>query len=279
MSVEGFNPVAEFTKGYTPLKSREIRSYLESLAGQERQVLVPFFGKEMIVPTPPKELLTVMIRAREIGWTQAEPHFLPEFTLSQDFEIPGWKVKPNQWFWTGLKNRHIPKDAATLRGTWVISDGTPKPEISTFQIPPYEDVVLPGLLSQLREDGKISWKEGLPKDSRFNIGNEELRSQVYPAIAILLGLQPEQVRSLREIEYNFLGNLVHPEWSTTTAEWLDDIMLLRPCFGGSYRNISGMSEPAQRSPSDGLKNFKDVEATYNSTLVGFRPIIVFPIAA
>lgn len=100
----------------------------EQYVAEEQKALSKFFDRKVTVPTPPQELSMAMLKAGEIGWTQAEAHFLPKINLKQNSVFPGWTTKPGEWFWKRLKKGELTKDATTLEGIWVVVDGSQKPD-------------------------------------------------------------------------------------------------------------------------------------------------------
>lgn len=239
----------------------------EQFGAQEQEKLSRFFDRKITVPTPPQELSVAMLKAKEIGWTQAEPHFLPKMELKQNSDISEWTIRPEDWYWQKIREGKVAKDAATLEGIWVIVDGSQKPQYKDGK-QMYENDPFAKVLAQLREAKKIQvpdWCKNIPKDSRFGISNDELQTHVNPAIADFLGVQPEQVRLPKAIEFNILGNLAHPEWGkTNTWEWFQDK------FGGGYRLVGG------GSGDGGLTGVRSGVSGGHGGYVGFRPLVAFP---
>ena len=64
--------MAEPFKGSQPQDENPLLDSGEKLRGQEKSILLKFFGKEIIVPLPPQELLNTMLKAKEIGWNVSE---------------------------------------------------------------------------------------------------------------------------------------------------------------------------------------------------------------
>jgi len=263
-----------FIHGDARLKKPKIESLVERFTGQKQEILSTFFGREIPVPTPPKELFDTMLRAREINWTQAEAHFLPPLRLEQDSEIPGWKVRPEQWFWDQIIEGKITSDSATLDGHWVIVDGSQKP-YDEDGMPMYEKDPFASVLEKLRLEGKIEahhgWGDETLDNSRFNISRGELREQVFPAIAELLGVKRNQARLPKAIEFNFLGNIAHPEWNdTSTTEWFDDHFMNGDLLvGGEHFFLF----------DEGVITVSEVPSDFRLQNLGFRPMIVFPTTA
>lgn len=252
--------------GDVPLDSQFIPE--QQLVSSEQEAWFRFLGHKVEISNPPPELSATLLKAHEIGWTQAEPHFLPKIELEQNSDFPGWTVKPEEWYWQKIREGKVARDAATLDGVWVIIDGSQKPQYADGK-QMYENDPFAPLLKQLREEGKIQvpyWCKDIPKDSRFGISHDEIRKHVNPAIATLLGVQPEQVGALKEIEFNVLGNLAHPEWGnkTTTSEWFQDK------FEDGSRLFGG------RSDDGGLGDVAYEASGGHYGDLGFRPLVVFP---
>ncbi len=219
-----------------------------------------FSGVEQEIPYPPQELVDALKRVKEQGVNSFEPHYLPPIILKEEDDYPGWKVKPLDWYWGLITVGNIDKDAAKLPGAWVIVDGMQKPNYANGN-QMYEDDFLVTVLNKLRDEGKIHNTIGGRAGSRFDISFDEISQHVNPVIAKLLGVDANQVRLPKEIEFNVLGNMFHPEWgNTSTYEWLEDK------FGGGSRLFGGGSEItslSRRLSRDSLDR------------IGFRPLIVF----
>lgn len=217
---------------------------------------------------PSQELLKTLSRAREIGWTEVEAHFLPNIKLEKNSKFPGWNMKPSDWFWERIQEEELTKDTTQLDGIWVIIDGTQKPEYRQGT-KMYENDPFSNLIKGLRESGKIKttapWLKDISWNSRFAISYDEIQDSVNPAIASFLGIESEQVRLPRAIENNFLSNLYHPEFGTTYSwEWCQD------------KFADGLPLLWGRSNNGGLGTFDGTATIRHGKHIGFRPMIVFP---
>ncbi len=240
----------------------------EQYAAGEQVILSKFFGKEIIVSPPPQELTDAMLKAREIGWTQAEAHFLPNIKFEKNSNFPGWIIKPSDWFWERIKEKELEEETTSLNGVWVIVDGSQKPEYQTGS-KMYENDPFLNLLKGLRESGKIKtevpWLKDISWNSRFAISYDEIQDSVNPTIANLLGVESKQVRLPRAIESNFLSNLYHPEFGETYSwEWCQD------------KFADGLPLLWGRSNNGGLGTFDGTATIRHGKHIGFRPKIVFP---
>lgn len=237
----------------------------ELLSVQEFTKISEFFGRPELVPYPSQELINTLIKAKSIGWTQAEPHFLPKVVMAKDSEFPGWTIRPEEWFWKNIKQKIISSDAAQLDGVWVIVDGTQKPGYNdgkqTYEYDPFTS-----LLTQLREEIKVKHlAHQMPRGSRFGLSYEDIEKYVNPKIAELLGVWHEHVRTPKAIEFNVLGNMHHPEWGLTeTYEWFQDPIVFR------QRLVGGLGSRG------GLANVISEVAGGQFEYIGFRPMVVFP---
>src|SRR3990167_9715917 len=97
----------------------------QTLVRAQAETLDRFFGKEAI-PQPPGELLEFVERTTELGFT-FEPYFEPAVTFSEQASYPGWRVKPESWFWRMIKEGKISQESARLSGTWMAMEALQKP--------------------------------------------------------------------------------------------------------------------------------------------------------
>ncbi len=231
-----------------------------------------FFGERINVLDPPQLVHETLLKAREIGWTRAEAYFLPDIELQPEANYPDWKVKPGDGFWKDIRNGHLPLDSAHLGNQWIIIDGTPKPD--------YENDPFATLLTQLRKEGVIEvdyFDRNIPDGSRVAIARDRVLYKVFPAIAKMLDLHPEQIRRPRPIEYNFIGNFAHPEWGETTLqEWLEGDF-----FGGGYNHYYYYDHEKRERVKKNVNGLAHISSDDGGTFlgaqfIGFRPVIVFP---
>lgn len=219
---------------------------------------------QLILPETslPQEVSDVLQRAKEAGIGVFEVYHLSGVTLSKDSRVGGWDKKPEDWFWKQIRNGKVSQDAATLPDAWVLVDKTPKPDYKDGK-QMYENDPLKALLKQLRKDKKIQTIKGIPDTSRFGISHYELFQVILPEIAKVLEVDKNQVRLPKEIEFNVIGNLKHPEWGeTNTWEWFEDK------FGDDHRLIGGDSDRG------GLADVGHRWFGNRSDFVAFRPLVV-----
>lgn len=209
---------------------------LREIIDRETRKLQEFFGLEVFndeireVPPLPPEVTPERVREwRELGF---ELHYLPEITMAEDRDFPGWRHKPGKRYTPGqqyglefydeIKNGNLAPDSATLPGSWILADSREKPDYQNGkQLYPNDDQI-GAILKDLREQGIIQAFD--PPTSRFNLSWDELHStELTSRLASLLGVPPDKLRLPRAIEWNYLGNAFHPQWGTTnTWEWLED---------------------------------------------------------
>lgn len=244
--------------------SVESISTLDQLVPQQKEAWKQFLGREIVVPQPPQELLDVWTHAIEQGITVFEAHFLPKTELKQNSKYPGWLVKPKEWFWQKIKEGKVAKDAAKLKGSWVLIDASPKPNYNDGQ-QLYENDPFAQTIVTLRGKDAIQTPANTPSTSRFKISWDEIHGQVLPEIARLLEVEGKKVRLPKEIEFNIIGNIHHPEWGqTNTWEWFED------SFEADGRLCGGDSSHG------GLADVGDDWSGDRSDGIGFRPLVVFP---
>jgi hypothetical protein len=117
----------------------------------------------------------------------------------------------------------------------------------------------------MREEGAIDYNPSLGIGSRFYTSWTEWMDILRPEVARILGVRLSQVRLPRVVEFNYFGNLLHPEWgSTDTWEWLQEA-----CNGGKYRMRAG------HSFAGGLAVIYWRTPTGHGTDRAFRPVVDF----
>lgn len=157
----------------------------------------------------------------KLGITGFEPHFLPRVSLTEESEIPGWKVRPASGFWQGIKNGQISQDAAELQEGWYLVDGRQKPNYDKGQQRYDNDYVEP-IVRNLRTTGKIQKYSSVSDSSRFGTSPDEIEQIILPELVRITGAKGD-LTAKRYIEFNIWCNMFHPEWGqTNTAEWFAD---------------------------------------------------------
>ena len=235
----------------------------EQLIKTESETLKRFFGKDIAVPEPPQELFQTLEQMSKLGIAGFEPHFLPQVSLTEKDKIPGWKVRPESWFWKQIKDGKIPADAATLQEGWYLVDGRGKPNYDNGQ-QRYENDYLEPIMADLRKTGKIQRYSSVPDISRFGASPDEMEQVILSEVARITGAKGETTNK-RYIEFNIWGNIFHPEWGqTNTLEWFADR------FGDDYRLYGGVSD------FGGLALVHGFWSVHRHDSIAFGPVVRFP---
>lgn len=255
----------------TPVEAKtaiqELLPFSKQLIRIEREALSAFFGKDIAVPKPPQELFVTLEEMLELGITGFEPHFLPRVSFTEKSKIPGWKVRPNPWFWQKIQDGSVSADAATLQKGWYLVDGRQKPNYDNGQ-QRYKDDYAEPIMQELRETGKIQKCSFVPDISRFGASPDEIEQVILPEIIRITGTKGE-ISNKRYIEFNIWGNMFHSEWGQTdTSEWFADRL-----WGGDRRLRGG------RSDLGGLARVSGLWSGVRDDDIAFSPVVKFPSSA
>lgn len=235
----------------------------EQLITSEAIALKSFFGKEIKVVEPPKALFQTLEQLNRLGIRRFEPHYLPQLTLKEEDNFPGWKVEPEKWFWERVKDGSIEKEAATLQEGWYLVDGRVKPNYNNGK-QMYEDDYLGPMIEELRRVGKIQDYPYVPEHSRFGVSPKEIEGVILPEFAKTIKIEGV-VRSKRYIEFNVWGNMFYPQWGeTNTWEWFADK------YEDAHRLFGGHSDHG------GLACVFCCWSGNRDDLTGFSPVVAFP---
>lgn len=220
-----------------------------------------FFSQKM-PEIPGKIYDEFAIRIRNLekqGFLGFDVVILPDMELTPVAEIPNWKTRPESQFWKKLMAKTIPEDAASLRRGIYLVDGRDKPNYENGN-QMYKDDYLAPLMQKLRGDGKVE-NYPVPLGSRFCVSPVEIEKVIIPEIAQLIGTKG--LRYKRFIEFNIIGNMMHPEWGkTNTWEWCTDEYL------ASHHLICGNSD------NGGLGEVKiDFSIDAQPDDIGFNPLV------
>jgi hypothetical protein len=206
-------------------------NWLQKIVDDERRDHKNFFGARFRLGDF-TTTLKMYGREKIEAWKKLglEPHFLPHIALSQDSELPGWKIKPESWFWQKISEAKIfrmikgqltqDQTVGDLEGITVLVDIRLKPKYGDM----YENDWLSSIIIKLRETGKI--QDFDLQSSRFNISSEETEL-IKTEAAQFLGLKPDQLRLEREIEANVIPQM-YPhmprknDGKTNTWEWHEE---------------------------------------------------------
>ena len=243
-------------------KSKEARKEFAELINREQKKLREFFGYGIDVPPLPEDITPEQYEKwKELGF---ELHYLPEEDLTKERDLPGWKKKPEDWFYDKIQEGKISEDATKLPGAWILADSREKPQYNDGDQTYEDDEKIGKVLKKLRANGAI--KDFKKEDSRFNISWDELnKTEMKEALAEILNTDPQNLRLPRAIEWNYLGNAFYERWGkTSTWEWFED-----EYDKGWFRLHSGLA---------GLGSLSGVGChgpVFRVDALGFRPLVVF----
>ena len=250
----------------------EKEPWKDEIYDRERQLIMEFFGRELPVAPIPTEITNERLenwRGQGMGL-----HYLPNINLDRNQTFPGWKVKLYEWFYERMEigdvldfddNGQLTQvsEPANLGGLWVLIDERAKPADNSGVL--YENDFLEETMRTLQEANVIEHNHNLALGTRFYASWVEWYEKIRPEAAKLLGVDINQVRLPRVVEFNYFGNLLHPDWGTTdTWEWLQEA-----CAGGKYRMRGG------HSFAGGLAIVYWRSPPGHGTDRGFRPVVDF----
>lgn len=244
----------------------------DQLMESARAELKVFFGREVAVFDPPSLLSETQRLAENEGFNFA-PIFFPAIEFKPDSDYPGWKDKPEEWYWRQIGKRGgISEDAAKLGGFWGLLDISVRPNYNNGR-QLFDNDALGNILKKGRRNGKIvvpDYLQHVPDTSRFGVSPNEQDAYVFPELAKVLNLSDKikkgivQTRRLTEMEFNFAGNLRYTHFGeANTWEWLHDN------FGDGDRLDGG------HSGYGGLALVYDDWSGFRDDDLGFRPLVVF----
>lgn len=253
-------------------------NWLSNILNRERQCHHDFFGREFDL-TEFEKILRKHGRKKVKMWQNLgmEPHFLPKVSMMPGDDYPGWKVKPEEWFYKKLVEGKIflnntgqlaKVTASELEGITVLADTRLKPQYENGKQMYSNDNLLGLIIEQLRRDGKIARYEYGPQSSRFGISADEWENHIKPIFALKFGLEITQVRFEKTIEANVIPQLYpylprKDDGSTNTWVWYEEY------FGGRGFRLSG-----GRSVDGGLADVRCRPADFHWLSKSVRPLAV-----
>ncbi len=224
--------LGKMLKGKNPFEETKqvVKNWLQPIVDLERRCHQDFFGEVFSLAEFTRTLKQYGAKRVE-AWKKLglEPHFLPAVSMMPGDDYPGWKIKPEEWFYKQLVQGNIFQiirgefqklTTVNLGGITVLVDTRLKPKYGDE----YEDDWLGQIIAKLREAGEI--QDFNPCFSRFNVSAEETELDKAEA-AKILGLKPEQLRLERKIEANVIPQayLYMPrkdDGKTDTWEWREE---------------------------------------------------------
>lgn len=167
---------------------------IDKIVGQERQCHLAFFGKEFDL-TEFADTLKKYGEEKIKFWQNLglEPHFLPKVSMMPNDNYPGWKIKPESWFYQKIAegkifrriNGELKKvEIVALEGISVLIDARLKPNYVNGEQMWENDNLCGPIIEKLRKAAKIA--DYNPQSSRFNVSADEWEDQIKPAISELL---------------------------------------------------------------------------------------------
>lgn len=222
----------------TGSQGRENFDWIGRIIKTEGEYLEAFFGKTFDLALLQKAL-QYYGKERIDNWKRLdlEVHFLPRISLYQEANFPGWKVKPEDWFWEKLKGgklylRSRDGDFAVVKE---VNLGCIVALIDIRQKPPYrggqqmflnDKNLLGAVISKLRKQGKIAAHKG-PSSSRFSVSADEWENHIRPNYAEKMGFDSSKVRLEKAIEVNTIPQIYKDlpranEGKTDTWIWCEE---------------------------------------------------------
>ncbi|TSD03441.1 MAG: hypothetical protein Athens071416_122 [Parcubacteria group bacterium Athens0714_16] len=192
-------------------------SWLNAILESEKKAHLAFFGKEFDL-TQFAENLQKYGKKKIQYWKSLmlEPHFIPKMAFMPKNNYPGWKIKPNDWFYenvtAGKILHNINGNLITLKivetdGVTLLIDTRCKPQYTSGSQMYENDNFLSSVILKLRKEEKIKYDSNIPWESRFNISADEFETQLKPHVADLLDLKIKQIRFEKTIEANVIPQM------------------------------------------------------------------------
>ncbi len=235
-------------------------NWLSDILSRERASHLAFFGQEF-------DLLDFQATLEKYGRQQIarwqklglEPHYLPKATMAKDSVFPGWKIKPEDWYYNQIANGNILRNQnsalvadrlVALEGITVLLDTRLKPNYDNGRQMYQDDDFLGSIIANLRKQDKIAKYEYGPQSSRFGVSADEWENHVKLTLASKLNLNPHQLRLERAIETNIIPQLYthmprKDDGNTNTLVWYEECFERRAyrLFGGGsdFGGLAGVS--------------------------------------
>lgn len=247
------------------------------LVEKTHESLKIFFGKEVKVAAPSSLFLGFGRISEAEGFSIFSPIYFANEEFTQESNYPGWKIKPEKYFWEQIKEEMLPENARRLPGAWAYIDASIRPNYDRGK-QLFENDPLAPILQKGRSQGKIEVPDLLkhvPETSRFGASPKEHDTYVFPELSKIFSKTPQvkeafargliKIRKPTATEFNFAGNLYFPHFdNANTSECLDDKV------GRGGRRLFG-----GRKDEGGLAHVSDVWYEGHDDRRAFRPLIVF----
>lgn len=253
-------------------------NWFTKILNAERQSHRDFFGREFNLAEFEKTLQKYG-RKQIKAWQRLglEPHFLPKISMMSGDDYPGWKVKPEEWFYKKQVKGKLFLDSGgclekvltvELKGITILIDTRLKPAYQDGKQMWEGDNLFGLLIANLRKEQKIAKYEYGPQSSRFGVSANEWQEYVRPALASKLGLEPQQLRLEYAVEANVIPQLYphmprKDDGKTNTWVWYEEYF-----EGRGDRLIGGISDDG------GLADVGWDDAGNHWSNGSFRPLAV-----
>lgn len=232
-------------------------AWIAAILDAERTHHLSFFGREFDLAEFEKTLRRYG-RKKIKAWQNLglEPHFLPSVCMMSGDDYPGWKVKPETWFYKKQLEGKLFLDTDStlekvltvwLKGITVLIDTRLKPAYRDGKQMWEGDNLFGLLIADLRKEKKISKYEYGPQSSRFGVSADEWQEYIRPALAARLGLELRQVRLECAIEANTIPQLYphmprKADGKTDTSVWHEEYFEGRgDRLGGGDSGVGGLA--------------------------------------
>ena len=230
----------EFNEHRNPFAEtvQPVSTYADKLIARIAKLLSKRFGTKIVVdPLPPWFTAENLAKAAKFN---LRPIFLPDEEIGQNRPLRNW-TKPSNWFYRQIQNSKIAVDSAYLKRGWYLADFTVGADYNDG-IQVFPDDPLAPIIARLCEEKKIGKNDKTPLGSRFAIVPRDEWLLVLVELANELGLDPEQLRLERAIEFNAIGNLYDKNRGKFNIwEWFADDFEVPNRLGGGDRVVGGLS--------------------------------------
>lgn len=237
-----------------PLKN----DWLTAILNAERQCHRDFFGREFDLAEFEKTLRKYG-RKQIKDWQRLglEPHFLPKVSMMFGDDYPGWKIKPEKWFYEkqlegklflNINSQLVKMIAVELGGKTVLIDTRLKPAYDNGRQMYENDSVLGSIIERLRKEKKIARYDHGSQSSRFGVSADgEWENEIKLFWAREIDLETSQICLEQAIEANVIPQLYphmprKDDGKTNTWVWYEEYSEGRDYrLGGGYSGSGGFA--------------------------------------
>ena len=251
---------AAFLRKENPFEG-DSNEWFDEIVAKEKATHIAFFGQAIASRfdySMLEETLKQSGQAEVAKWDGLglRVGFLPPVEMKQESCYPGWKVKPNDWFYRMIREGKVDKKALYLGdpekgGEVVLFDTRCKPNYNEGkQMWEGDEKFFGPIIEGLRNGGKIAKYEYGPQSSRFGMSAVEAEKYVYPALANSFGFNSEQVMSEGVVQGSYLSQAYSglprfKDSQTSTWVWFKESF-----EGGGFRLCGGFSGGGGRAGVD-----------------------------